>query len=321
MKSCYSYRYFNDFELLAEAAKQWDLEFFQLDSGPANAILSQIANKDISSAYFSTNRVLRLKGGPPSHMWTIMLSSQIGTEWFLNNQAVPENAITVYPPGYDFDNNFRAGYECYAFYMAPEYFQKACEDLEVPELVNTLRNDDIFECSAATKQHLWQRAKAHKYWLDQLAVPEGSADLSFWHDFERELLRDILLVLAEVKSIRIKNKFPNRIKIFKTIDNYIEANPFETLTVHDLSRIASVKERTLQHNFQKYLGVPPKRYLKSIMLNRVRKELKRGSQNNSAKIYQIANQFGFWHMGQFAVDYRRLFGELPSETLALHLDT
>ena len=28
-----------------------------------------------------------------------------------------------------------------------------------------------------------------------------------------------------------------------------------------------------------------------------------------------ANNWGFWHMGQFAKDYRRLFGELPSKTL------
>ena len=28
----------------------------------------------------------------------------------------------------------------------------------------------------------------------------------------------------------------------------------------------------------------------------------------------VAHRWGFWHMGQFARDYRRLFGELPSET-------
>jgi hypothetical protein len=121
-------------------------------------------------------------------MWTIMLSSQPGSEWFLNNRAVSENAITVYPPRYDFDNNFLPGYDCYTFFMSPEYFQKTCEDLEVPELVNTLKNNDIFECSAASKKHLWQRARAHNQGLAQLVVYEGFADLSLWHNIERELL-------------------------------------------------------------------------------------------------------------------------------------
>jgi AraC family ethanolamine operon transcriptional activator len=28
----------------------------------------------------------------------------------------------------------------------------------------------------------------------------------------------------------------------------------------------------------------------------------------------FANNWGFWHMDRFAADYRRQFGELPSET-------
>ena len=31
-------------------------------------------------------------------------------------------------------------------------------------------------------------------------------------------------------------------------------------------------------------------------------------------IIDAASRWGFWHMGQFAADYRRKFGELPSET-------
>jgi len=30
---------------------------------------------------------------------------------------------------------------------------------------------------------------------------------------------------------------------------------------------------------------------------------------------QLANAWGIWHMGRFAADYRKLFGEVPSETL------
>jgi len=32
-------------------------------------------------------------------------------------------------------------------------------------------------------------------------------------------------------------------------------------------------------------------------------------------VTDVANSWGFWHMGQFAADFRRQFGELPSETV------
>jgi AraC family ethanolamine operon transcriptional activator len=33
---------------------------------------------------------------------------------------------------------------------------------------------------------------------------------------------------------------------------------------------------------------------------------------------QVAGDWGFYHLGQFSRDYRRLFGESPSATLARH---
>jgi AraC family ethanolamine operon transcriptional activator len=32
-------------------------------------------------------------------------------------------------------------------------------------------------------------------------------------------------------------------------------------------------------------------------------------------IQDIASHWGFWHLSQFAQDYKKLFGELPSATL------
>ena len=41
----------------------------------------------------------------------------------------------------------------------------------------------------------------------------------------------------------------------------------------------------------------------------------RQSNPSIIEINDIAHNLGFWHMGQFAADYRKLFGELPSMTL------
>jgi AraC-like DNA-binding protein len=36
---------------------------------------------------------------------------------------------------------------------------------------------------------------------------------------------------------------------------------------------------------------------------------------DGATVGDVAAKFGFWHSGQFAADYWRAFGELPSVTL------
>jgi AraC family ethanolamine operon transcriptional activator len=60
--------------------------------------------------------------------------------------------------------------------------------------------------------------------------------------------------------------------------------------------------------------VTPKAYLQAERLKRVRRGL-READARTAQVTDVANAWGFWHMGQFAADYRKLFGELPSQTL------
>ncbi|KPC52829.1 BenABC operon transcriptional activator BenR [Pseudomonas amygdali pv. morsprunorum] len=54
-------------------------------------------------------------------------------------------------------------------------------------------------------------------------------------------------------------------------------------------------------------------YLKRFRLQSARRSLLQG--NSGYNIAAIASQWGFNHLGRFAQDYQRLFGELPSQTL------
>jgi AraC-like DNA-binding protein len=72
--------------------------------------------------------------------------------------------------------------------------------------------------------------------------------------------------------------------------------------------------RTLNRTFFERFGIGPKAYLQRLRLAGVRDDLMMSSAKTV--IADVANDCGFWHMGQFARDYRILFGERPSESLS-----
>ncbi|MBX9628275.1 MAG: helix-turn-helix domain-containing protein, partial [Gemmataceae bacterium] len=83
----------------------------------------------------------------------------------------------------------------------------------------------------------------------------------------------------------------------------------------DLCRELGVPGRTLRLAFRERFGMGPMAYLQAVRLNAARAGLK-GAGRDAASVADIARGLGFSHLGKFAGYYRRLFGELPSETAA-----
>ena len=86
------------------------------------------------------------------------------------------------------------------------------------------------------------------------------------------------------------------------------------MTVAELCRASSASMSTLNRGFKQEFGISPKTYMRARRLVAVQKSLIRADPDT--KVAEVANRWGFWHMGSFAADYRKQFGELPSETLA-----
>jgi AraC family ethanolamine operon transcriptional activator len=84
--------------------------------------------------------------------------------------------------------------------------------------------------------------------------------------------------------------------------------------VAELAVAASVSRRVLELAFKEALGVTPVTYLRWRRMHGVHRELVAAAPD-SARVKDIAAQWGFSEPGRFAVAYRRLFGESPSETL------
>lgn len=86
-------------------------------------------------------------------------------------------------------------------------------------------------------------------------------------------------------------------------------------TIVDICTTLSVSERSLQYAFRSYVDMSPLVYLRLRRLNRVRATL-RAADPQTTTVTVVAMRFGFLHLGRFALDYKQLFGERPSATLA-----
>jgi AraC-like DNA-binding protein len=86
-----------------------------------------------------------------------------------------------------------------------------------------------------------------------------------------------------------------------------------SLSVADICKTFGASWVTLERAFNEEFGVAPKVYAQSQRLTAVRQPLIKS--DPGTLIADAGNRWGFWHMGLFAVDYRRDFGELPSQFL------
>jgi AraC-like DNA-binding protein len=82
----------------------------------------------------------------------------------------------------------------------------------------------------------------------------------------------------------------------------------------ELCRHCGVAQRTLEYAFRHVYDTTPLAFIRSQRLTRNRMALL--SARASTSISDTARACGFTHMGQYCKDYRRLFGETPSTTLA-----
>jgi AraC family ethanolamine operon transcriptional activator len=87
------------------------------------------------------------------------------------------------------------------------------------------------------------------------------------------------------------------------------------LSIRELSHLVVVSQRTLEHAFRDRFDLSPYQYLKRCRLGLVREALRQADPDCST-VTDVAIRYGFYELGRFAGEYRRFFGEQPSETLS-----
>jgi AraC family ethanolamine operon transcriptional activator len=145
------------------------------------------------------------------------------------------------------------------------------------------------------------RAVAHPRFLREAALASG---------LERKLVK---VLLSEFETPReAEAQSPSR-TLARKAEAWLRRNLAEPPTITALCGELHASERTLHEAFREHLGTTPKAYVKILRLNAARQDLLRGLPKT--RVTDVALDWGFLHFGWFSQDYRRLFGEAPSQTL------
>jgi AraC-like DNA-binding protein len=102
--------------------------------------------------------------------------------------------------------------------------------------------------------------------------------------------------------------------VISRAEEYLYAHLTRPVSRAALAAATEVSIRTLSRAFAKRWGTGPMGFLKARRLDAANRELL-GAAPGETTVTDVAYRYGFSHLGKFALEYKRAFGESPSATL------
>ena len=98
-------------------------------------------------------------------------------------------------------------------------------------------------------------------------------------------------------------------------EDYLTENLLNPISIADVCAAAGMSARTLSREFRRSHGTTIKGFIKDRRLEAANRALF-AAEPGVTNVTRVALECGFDQLGRFSGDYRKAFGELPSETLA-----
>ena len=301
---------FRDTELLSRAVG-WDLDFRQIDHGPLCARALLFGHTGIAVLRVDFDRSFHQIGCPPPGVLTFGLPDK-------ESGVLRWSGIET-PPGVLINFNYEKMLDCvspapfggFVLSFNEEVLRSASAKLGFdPGLIDDIRSHRFWPPRGDEHQQLRQTLRA----LEKVVVDDGDYGLELWQEvFNSDLAVSIVRILVKDSSTpKVTGPAFRSAAMSRAMGILGDHNQFP-INIEALCTMVGASWATLQRAFVQEFGVTPSSYIKSRRLAAVQSELiKKGPK---ALISDVANRWGFWHMGGFAADYRKQFGELPSETL------
>ena len=307
-----SRREFATYDQVAEAIRDADLAAFihsrqvrpwSLDAWSAGSALLQ---RSVEGAAVSSTGVVA-----PGRV-AFFLTGERSASRRCNGEELDAGGVFRFVPGEEFSSLSRRPTEWMALTATTEALRRAERILDgrfAPERPLEARSSKANPAAAAEFRALLAGAMRA---MDEAAPsglhPEAARNLE-----ESLCLAAARLFAADGHAARRSRRGVSRFRVLAEVEAVLAAAGSEPVYVSALCEKLGLPERTLRYVFEEQFGASPMRVLRARRLCDVRLALRTAAPGT--RVSEVAGRFGFWHLGQFATDYRALFGDRPSETL------
>jgi AraC family transcriptional regulator, ethanolamine operon transcriptional activator len=303
---------FDDVDEFAESVRGWNLDVRKLDRNRFGCEILQVGIGGVRITRSRFNSHLEIKGSAPEGYRSFGMLTQNSTPAIWCARSTSDQTMAVYDARGDFESVVHPGFESVIFSMDDNQTSNALDRASSPGLRERLQSRRMYRGNPGPLFKARLGLIGFCQYLRQTPDSLGNTDL--FAGFLDDISDQLLSILGSTVEVSTSVSSQRRDVLLRRAKSFILENTDEPISVNRLCQYLSTNERTLRRVFLDRFGVSPKSYLQAHRLNGARKDL-RLKDPATTKVSDIANDWGFWHMGQFASDYRRLFNELPSATL------
>jgi AraC-like DNA-binding protein len=145
-------------------------------------------------------------------------------------------------------------------------------------------------------------------------APEILSNANTARGLEQALIQAMVACLSTTDAAADSSAHRRHETIMRRFRTAIAGRPDEAVYIADLCSMVGAPERTLRLCCYESLGMGPKRYLLLRRMNLARQALRMANAATTT-VTEIAARYGFWNFGRFSVEFKALYGEMPSATL------
>lgn len=298
---------FDDVDDFTETVRGWNMEYWQLERGGFDGHLVQVGLSHYLLGNANFNRKMHQVGLPPEGGWTFVIPNRNEMSMRWRGHMVTGDQLMCFPYGGELDAVADSTFDIMTLTIDRAHVERKLAQLELGPSEQILSGREV--CSVDPRLMLALRMQLKR--IHQLSAERLAANSERLEGELDSVLGYILTYWAHLSEPKKIAPVTTRSRVIQEAAHYIESNIFRPISVRELCQHLQVSERTLQYAFKQQYRCTPKQYMNARRLHGVRKILRRQPQRS---VGNVAQEWGYWHLGQFAADYRKLFGELPSAT-------